>query len=103
MTLTLHNAVAVLGHRLGRPPARGYTCTRHHVGRLSPGDLWRPDPERPPQTVTAVNRQPGRIVLRDQYGHIYLYPSDGVIPTAVPDARLPALPVRHGSGAALGA
>ena len=35
MCITLRNAVAVLDHQDGRPPARGYTRTRHHIGHPS--------------------------------------------------------------------
>jgi len=52
MCLTLTNAATVLDHPDRVPPARGYTRTLHHIGHLSPGDLWRPiDPEHP-RTVT---------------------------------------------------
>ena len=85
MCLTVANAAAVLDHQDVRPPARGYTCTRHHAGHLMPGDLWRPGPDGQPHTVTGIVRHNGRVTLIDQYGSGYRYPADGLIPTAVPD------------------
>lgn len=84
MTLTLDNAAAVFDHDPSAP-GRGYTRTRHHVGHLTPGDQWRPDPDQPPRTVTAIRRRHGRITLTDQTGVNYIYPADTLIPTAVPD------------------
>jgi hypothetical protein len=78
----------VLDHHDGRPPAPGYTRTRHHIGHLCPGDLWCPDPDGSPHTVTTVNRREGRIVLVDQFGVAYHYLPGSVIGTAVPDARI---------------
>lgn len=89
MCLTVLNAAAVLDHQDGRPPGPGYTRTRHHIGHLSPGDLWRPDPDRTPHTVTSVNRRGGRIELTDQYGLAHSYLPGAVIGTAVPDPRTP--------------
>lgn len=85
MCLTRANAAALLDHFDNAPPSRGYTCTQHHAGYLSPGDLWRPHSDSRPRVVTAVSRHQGRIVLTDQYGMNYAYPADGLIPTALPD------------------
>ena len=88
MCLTLRNAVAVLDHQDGRSPAPGYTRTRHHIGRLDPGDWWFPGPDLLPHTVTGVHSRDGRIVLTDEYGSSYSHPGDVVISTAVPDPRI---------------
>lgn len=48
MCLTLGNAAAVFEHRARSAPRGGYTETLHHIGHLSPGDLWRPATDRPP-------------------------------------------------------
>ncbi len=85
MCLTLDNAADVFDHQNEPAPGRGYTRTRHHVGHLTPGDQWRPDPNRPPCTVTATRRRHGRITLTDQTGVSYPYPAAALIPTAVPD------------------
>lgn len=85
MCLTLLNAVDVLDHRDRRPPAGGYTLTRHHIGHLGPGDWWLPSSDVLPHTVTGVHRRNGRIVLIDQFGIAYPYPGDAVVLTAVPD------------------
>ena len=85
MCLTRANATTLLEHRDKTPPARGYTRTQHHAGYLSPGDLWRPDPDGQPHVVTAVGRHHDRITLTDQYGLTYPYPAGGLIPTALPD------------------
>lgn len=90
MSLTLRNAVTVLDHQDGRSPARGYTRTRHHIGNLGPGDWWFPGPDTLPHTVTEVHHRNNRIVLTDQYGSSYSHPAGAVIPTAVPDPRLPS-------------
>jgi hypothetical protein len=87
MCLTLRNAVAVLDHQDGRSPAPGYTRTRHHIGRLDPGDCWFPGPDLLPHTVTGVHSRDGRIVLTDQYGS-NSHPGDVVVSTAVPDPRI---------------
>ena len=87
MCLTLRNAVAVLDHQDGLPPTGGYTRTRHHIGRIDPGDWWLPGPDALPHTVTGVHRRDGRIVLIDQYGIAYPHPGDTVLATAVPDPR----------------
>jgi len=94
MCLTLRNAVAAFDHLDGRPPAAGYTRTRHHIGHLDPGDWWFPGPDPLPHIVTGVRRRDGRIVLTDQYGSNYSHPCDAVIPTAVPDSRDPSAPAR---------
>jgi hypothetical protein len=86
--LTLHNAVDVLEHQVGRSPVPGYTRTRHHIGHLSPGDWWFPGPDPLPHTVTGVHRRDGRIVLIDQYGSSYTHPGDAVVTTGVPDPRI---------------
>lgn len=96
MCLTRANAAAVLDHQDNAPPARGYTRTQHHAGYLSPGDLWRPDPDGQPHVVTATSRHHGRITLVDQYGRTYPYPADGLIPTALPDPLInPSAPAPH--------
>ena len=87
MCLTLGNAVTVLDHQDGRPPAPGYTRTRHHIGNLGPGDWWFPEPDPRPHTVTKVHHRDDRIVPTDQYGRSYSHPGDAVIATAVPDPR----------------
>jgi hypothetical protein len=87
--LTLRNAVDVLDHHSERPPVPGYTRTRHHIGRLTPGDWWFPAPDQAPHTVTGIRRRDGRIVLTDQYGGSYSHPCDAVVTTAVPDPRIP--------------
>ena len=96
MCLTLRNAVAAFEHLDGRPPAAGYTRTRHHIGHLDPGDWWFPGPDPLPHTVTGVQRRAGRIVLTDQYGSNYSHPGDAVLPTAVPYRRIlgPAVAAR---------
>ena len=88
MCLTVSNAAVVLDHREGHPRAPGYTRTQHHIGHLSPGDLWCPDPEGMPHTVITANRRAGRIVLTDQFGVAYHYLAGAVIGTAVPDPRI---------------
>ena len=90
MCLTLRNAAAVLDHQDGRPPALGYTLTRHHIGHLGPGDWWFPGPDPLPHVVTGVQRRDGRIVVTDQYARSYSHPCDAVVATAVPDARVTA-------------
>ena len=80
----------------GRRPRRSgravtgpvYTRTRHHIGRLDPGDCWFPGPDLLPHTVTGVHSRDGRIVLTDQYGSSYSHPGDVVVSTAVPDPRI---------------
>jgi len=99
MCLSLRNAVKVLDHQDGRPPAPGYTRTQHHIGNLGPGDWWFPGLEALPHTVTEVHHRTDRIVLTDQYGHSYAHPVDAVIPTAVPDPRtLIKRPDNHNPG-----
>ena len=92
MCLTLTNATAVIDHHPSlRPAVRGYTRTWHHVSQLTPGDLWRPDPDRDPHTVTEVhhhrdrNNARDRVTVVDQYAHAYTYRVDELVPTAVPD------------------
>jgi hypothetical protein len=88
MCLTLFNAMVVLDHQAGRPSAPGYTRTRHHIGRIGPGDLWCPDPDGMPHTVITVSRRAGKIVLTDQFAVAYHYLPGTVIGTAVPDPRI---------------
>jgi hypothetical protein len=92
MCLTLGNAAAVFEHRARTTPRGGYTETVHHVGHLAPGDLWRPNPERPPHVVTDVRHRGNAVSLTDQLGQIHRYPADALVPTAVPDplSLLPA-------------
>jgi hypothetical protein len=86
MCLTLTNAATVLDHLDRVPPARGYTRTLHHIGHLSPGDLWRPIDREHPRTVTVIHRHGGdRITLTDQHGTTFAYPATSVIATVVPD------------------
>src|SRR5450755_3606895 len=86
MCLTLTNAATVLDHLDRVPPARGYTRTLHHIGHLSPGDLWRPIDREHPRTVTVIHRHRGdRITLTDQHGTTFAYPATSVIATVVPD------------------
>jgi hypothetical protein len=91
MTLTLHNATAIIDHHhTGRPATQRYTRTWHHASQLNPGDLWRPDPDQAPHTVTEVHRTrvwngPDQITLVDQYAHPYSYRSNEPVPTAIPD------------------
>jgi hypothetical protein len=61
MCLTLATATTIIDHH----PGRGYTRTWHHACRLSPGDLWRPDPNGRPRTVTEVHRTRDRANLPD--------------------------------------
>ena len=90
MCLTLANATDIRDHQDTPPPGRGYTRTHHRASYLEPGDLWRPDDERleaqRPHTVMAVSREPGHVVLTDQYGARFRYAIDSIIPTAVLDA-----------------
>jgi hypothetical protein len=84
MCLTLATATTIIDHH----PGRGYTRTWHHACRLSPGDLWRPDPNGRPRTVTEVHRTRDRANLPDlvdQYAQAFSYRSDELVPTAVPD------------------
>jgi hypothetical protein len=92
MCLTLANATAINDHhpspRLG---GRGHTRTFHLASQLSPGDMWLPDPNLDPHTVTEVHRTPDRnnlpdrVTLVDQYARAFSYRTDEVVPTAVPD------------------
>ena len=94
MCLTLANATAVLDHPPCRPNAVDYTRTLHHIGYLSPGDLWWPVEEDRPRTVSAVRRRGGQITVADQQGVVFAYPSASVISTAVRDP-LPVLERGH--------
>ena len=87
MSLTLGNAVVVLEHTELRPPARGYTHTRHQACRVSPGDLWCPLPDQRPHTVTATRSKQGSIELTDQFGVRYPYPADALLSTVILDPR----------------
>lgn len=97
MCLTLANATAVLDHPPCRPNAVAYTRTLHHIGYLSPGDLWWPVAEGRPRTVSAVGRRGAEITVADQQGTVFAYPCAAVISTAVRDP-LPIL-VRGPGGA----
>ena len=90
MCATLANAISVLDHSATPANDRGYTRTLHHIGHLSPGDLWRPVEVERPRTVTAVHRHQDEITLADQQGSIFAYPTACVVATAVRDP-LPAL------------
>ena len=92
MCLTLADATAIIDHYPSlRPAGRAYTRTWHHAAQLSPGDLFRPEPDRDPHTVTEVHRTrdrsngPDWITLIDQYAHPYTYRSNEPVPTAIPD------------------
>ncbi|HYN72034.1 MAG TPA: hypothetical protein VES60_05985 [Nakamurella sp.] len=95
MCLTLANATAVLDHPPCRPNTTGYTRTLHHIGHLSPGDLWWPVEEERPRTVSAVRRHRDGTTVADQQGVVFAYPSASVISTAVRDP-LPILERGHG-------
>ncbi len=97
MCLTLRNATEVLDHRAAPTPAGGFTCTSHHAGHLAPGDLWRPEPNEGPRTVTELRRHADRVTLVDQGGHSYIYPVNAILPTAVPDPLTvtPRIVFRH--------
>ena len=93
MCLTLANATAIIDHHPSlRPGGRSYTRTVHHASQLSPGDLFRPDPDQDPHTVTEVHRThdrkygPDWITLVDQYARPFRYRSNELVPTAIPDA-----------------
>src|ERR1700710_2572267 len=92
MCLTLTNAAAIIDHQPSpRPAARGYTRTLHPAAELTPGDLWRPDPDQDPHTVTEVHHTPNRathldrITLIDQYAQAFTYAAGDLVPTAIPD------------------
>jgi len=87
MSLTISNAVAVLEHTELRPPARGYTHTRHHACRVGPGDLWCPSTDQRPHTVTACRRKQDSVELTDQFGVSYRYPATALLATVVLDPR----------------
>ena len=95
MCATLANAITVLDHSATPSNDRGYTRTMHHIGYLSPGDLWRPVEDERPRTVTAVHRRHDEITLADQQGAVFAYPTACVVATAVRDP-LPALGYRRG-------
>jgi hypothetical protein len=93
MCLTLANASAIIDHHPSlRPAGRAYTRTFHHASQLSPGDLFRPDPDQDPHTITEVHRThdpkygPDWITLVDQYARPFRYRSNELVPTAIPDA-----------------
>lgn len=90
MSLTLANAAEVLDHRVTTTPNGGFTRTTHHAGYLGPGDLWRPEQWGLPHTVTELRRHAGRIVLIDQVGETYTYPTNAVLATAVADPLVSA-------------
>lgn len=85
MCLTLGNAAAVFEHRARSAPRGGYTETLHHVGHLSPGDLWRPAADRPPHVVTDIRSRANTVAIVDQLGQTHRYAADALVPTAVPD------------------
>lgn len=85
MCVTLGNAAAVFEHRARSMPRGGYTETLHHVGHLTPGDLWRPTADRPPHVVTHIRSRDTTVTITDQLGRAHRYPCDAVVPTAVPD------------------
>ncbi len=85
MSLTLDNAAEVLDHCVANTANGGFTRTSHCAGHISPGDLWRPQQEDRPHTVTELKRRTDRVILIDQIGETYSYPVDAVLPTAVPD------------------
>ena len=92
MCLTLANTTAIIDHHTSqRPTGRAYTRMFHHAAQLSPGDLFRPVPDRGPHTVTEVHRTRDRrngrdwITLVDQYANPYCYRSNEPVPTAIPD------------------
>lgn len=85
MSLTLANAAEVLDHCFASTPNGGFTRTSHHAGHISPGDLWRPEQGGRPRTVTELRRHADRIILTDQLGDTYSYPTTAVLPTAVVD------------------
>ena len=77
------NAAAIMDYQPSQCPAlRGYTRTLHPVSELTPGDLWRPDPDRDPHTVTEVHHTRDRathldrITVVDQYAQPFSYQSD---------------------------
>ena len=95
MCVTLANATAVLDHPPCRPNATAYTRTKHHIGYLSPGDLWWPVEEERPRTVSAVHRRGAEITVADQQGVVFAYSRASVVSTAVRDP-LPILERGHG-------
>lgn len=85
MCLTVANAMTVEQHHDPDLPGRpGWTDTTHHIGRIEPGDLFRPDTGHP-HYVTEIHHRQGRLELVDQYGNPHTYPSAVQIPTAVAD------------------
>ena len=104
MCLTLTNATAIIDHHPAqRSSGRGYTRSLHPAAELSPGDLWRPDPDRDPHTVTEVHHTRDRathlhrITLVDQYAQPYSYRSDELVPTAIPDPLIVPLTGKESS------
>ena len=92
MCLTLANASAIIDHHPAlRAAGRGYTRTFHHASQFSPGDLWRPDPDQDPHTVTEAHRTrdrkygPDWITLIDQYARPFRYRSNELVATAIAD------------------
>jgi hypothetical protein len=85
VSLTLANAAEVLDHCASKTPGGGFTRTCHHAGHLSPGDLWRPEQRGRPHTVTELRRHADRIILIDQAGETYSYPTNAILATAVAD------------------
>ena len=90
MCLTLGNAAAVFEHRALPAPRGGYTETLHHVGHLSPGDLWRPAADRPPHVVTEIRSRGNSVAIVDQFGQTHRYPAYTILPTAVRDPLVPS-------------
>lgn len=86
MCLTVANAMTVEQHHNPAAPGRlGWTDTTHHIGRIEPGDLFRPDAGHP--HYTEIHHRQDRLVeLVDQYGHPHTYPAAAEIPTAVADS-----------------
>jgi hypothetical protein len=97
MCLTLTNAATVLDHLDRVPPARGYTRTLHHIGHLSPGDLWCPVDGEYPRTAVLVHRHHHLITLTDQHGTTFAYPATSVIATVVPDPLPRNVGIRAGN------
>lgn len=83
--LTVANASVVLDHVPVAPPSLGYTRTMHHSSLISPGDLWRPNPNEHPHIVKSIDHFQGRLTMTDQDDQLFHYPRDGLIATAVAD------------------
>lgn len=84
--LTLANAAVILNREPVAAFSVGYTRTMHHSTLIEPGDLWRPSPDEHPHVVGSIDHFDGRLTITDQDGQTYHYPSDGLLPTAVPDS-----------------